>query len=48
LNPYAQRAMSGALGNYGNQYQASTMKGDPLATNYGSYLAAQTPFGRWF
>jgi hypothetical protein len=48
LNPYSQRAMSGALGNYGNQYQASTMKGDPLAANYAAYIAQQTPFQNWF
>lgn len=47
LNPYAQRAFSGALGRYGNDYQAGAMKGDPGASSYVQYLK-QSPFGNWF
>lgn len=47
LNPYAQRAYSGALGAQGREYQTAAAKGQSLAPSYVEYLA-NSPFARWF
>lgn len=46
LNPYAQKAYSNYLDYAGNQYQGTTMKGNPANSSYVDYLN-QSPFQHW-
>jgi len=46
LNPYAQKAYSNYLDYAGNQYQGTTMKGNPSDSSYINYLNSQ-PFQNW-
>lgn len=46
LNPYAQKAYSNYLDYAGNQYQGTTMKGNPANSSYVDYLN-RSPFQNW-